>query len=57
MNTRLIAIMNAIDNFLYRKLGIVTSSRKEKWYRDAVRIQAELDGQHKEPKWGHWIFD
>ena len=57
MNMRLNAIMNAIDNFLYRKLGIVTSARKEKWYRDAIRIQAELDGQHKESKWGHWIFD
>lgn len=49
-------IISIIDNFLYRKLGIVTSSRKERWYRDAVKIQAELDAEHSKPVWGHWIF-
>ena len=50
-------IVEAIDNFLYRNFRVVSSSRKEKWYRDALKIQAELDAQHQNPKWGHWVLE
>lgn len=36
----------AIDNLLYRSFGIVTSVRKAKWHRDAIKIQKELDKEH-----------
>lgn len=36
-----------IDRFLYHAFGIVTSTRREKWNRDAIKIQYELDNQSK----------
>ena len=39
-------IMCMVDNFLYHTFSIVTSTRRNKWHRDAIRIQYELDNQH-----------
>lgn len=39
-------IIVAIDNFLYKRIGIVTPIRRVFWCRQSIKIQKELDYQH-----------
>lgn len=36
-------IIVAIDNFLYKRIGIITPLRRAYWRRNSVKIQKEID--------------
>lgn len=39
-------IIAKIDNFLYKRIGIVTPIRRAYWRKSSIKIQKELDYQH-----------
>ncbi len=36
-------IIVAIDNFLYKRIGIITPLRRAYWRRNSIKIQKEID--------------
>ena len=36
-------IIIAVDNFLYKRIGIVTPLRKAYWNRQSIKLQKEID--------------
>lgn len=46
-------IIVAIDNFLYKRIGIVTPLRRAYWRRQSVKLQKEIDIEQRKIKFVH----
>ena len=49
-------IIVAIDNFLYKRIGIVTPIRQAYWRRQSFKIQRELDYQHNKRDYVNRVY-
>ena len=36
-------IIVAVDNFLYKRMGIITPLRRAYWRRNSIKIQRQID--------------
>lgn len=50
-------IVAKIDNFLYKRIGIVTSLRKAYWRKQARSIQVVLDYQHENRDYYNRVYN
>lgn len=46
-------IIAKIDNFLFKKIGIVTPLRRAYWRRSSIKIQKEIDIEQRKIKFVH----
>lgn len=46
-------IIVAIDNFLYKRIGIITPLRRAYWRRQSVKLQKEIDIEQRKIKFVH----
>lgn len=46
-------IIIAVDNFLYKGIGIVTPLRRAYWNRQSIKLQKEIDIEQRKIKFVH----
>ena len=46
-------IIIAVDNFLYKRIGIVTPLRRAYWNRQSIKLQKEIDIEQRKIKFVH----
>lgn len=51
-------IIVAIDNFLYKRIGIITPIRRAYWRRQSIKLQKEIDIEQNKISFVHQMgFD